>query len=162
MLLLLYVCINCSGALKNVSKHKKLKKWASFSRQTKKYGSLCCAMVVYALWAEKMRKKLHSKQTRTLSSPAFNYPQVIKRLPVFLLFSNFNLWQAAVAVNFCNSESLKAWGRDLVMLPKGVARSELAIKVTILVHVKSYNKIRKTIKCISFYCIVCFISLLCE
>ena len=92
---------------------------------------------------------------------ASNYPPV-KVLPVFLLFSNFNLWQTAVAVIFCNSEGLKTWGRDLVILTKEVARSELAIKVTILVKVKSYNKIRETIQYISFYCIVCLISLLYE
>ena len=161
MLLLLYVCINCSGALKNDNKHKNLK-MSLFCRQTKKYGSLCWENVVYALWAKKMKKNCVASRPCSLSSPASDYPQVIKRLPVFLLFSNFNLWQAAVAVNFCNSEGLKAWGRDLVILTKEVARSELAIKVTILVKVKSYNKIRETIQCISFYCIVCFISLLCE
>ena len=111
----------------------------------KKYRSLCCENVVYIVWAEKWNICVASRP-RSLSSPASDCPQVIKRLPVFLLFSNFNLWQTAVAVNFCNSEGLKTWGRDLVILTKEVARSELAIKVTILVKVKSYNKIRETIQ----------------
>ena len=139
-------------------KNKKI--WPLLSAN-KKYRSLCCENVVYALWAKKWNISVASRP-RSLSSPASDYPQVIKRLPVFWLFSNFNLWQTAVAVNFCNSEGLKTWGRDLVILTKEVARSELAIKVTILVKVKSYNKIRETIQYISFYCIVCLISLLYE